>query len=236
MSIYSNVQLYRMSTPEHECPWGLKAAALLNEKGIVFEDIRLTSREKTDAFKVQHNVATTPQVFIDAVRIGGYTDLAKYLEVTAEKAEFSYVPVAALFAAAFLLTRTFGMGMQGFMGFALVLFSLLKLMDVPSFAASFAQYDLLTRVFKPYAYIYPTLELFLGWAFLSNSFLPIASWLALGVGLLGSASVFKAVYIDKLALNCACVGGNSKAPLGVVSFIENLMMVAMGLMLLMYFI
>ncbi|MGB3650916.1 MAG: hypothetical protein WBA41_06860 [Rivularia sp. (in: cyanobacteria)] len=31
------VRVYRMSTPEHECPWGLKTVNLLNEKGIDFE-------------------------------------------------------------------------------------------------------------------------------------------------------------------------------------------------------
>jgi hypothetical protein len=42
-------------------------------------------------------------------------------------------------------------------------------------------------------------------------------------------SVFKAVYIDKRALKCACVGGDSNVPLGFVSLSENLAMVAMGL-------
>jgi hypothetical protein len=32
-------------------------------------------------------------------------------------------------------------------------------------------------------------------------------------------------------LNCACVGGNSKAPLGIVSFAENGIMAVMGGML-----
>ncbi|BAU65000.1 glutaredoxin [Stanieria sp. NIES-3757] len=48
------------------------------------------------------------------------------------------------------------------------------------------------------------------------------------IGISGGISVFKAVYIDKLALNCACVGGNSKAPLGIVSFTENAIMAIMG--------
>ncbi|QNJ04086.1 glutaredoxin family protein [Synechococcus sp. PROS-U-1] len=46
-------------------------------------------------------------------------------------------------------------------------------------------------------------------------------------GLLG-----KAVFVDHLALNCACVGGNSRTPLGVVSFAENLIMGLMGLAML----
>ena len=44
----------------------------------------------------------------------------------------------------------------------------------------------------------------------------------------GGISVIKTVYINKLALNCACVGGNSKAPLGIVSFTENAIMAVMG--------
>ena len=45
-------------------------------------------------------------------------------------------------------------------------------------------------------------------------------------------SVGKAVFINHLALNCACVGGNTRTPLGVVSFAENLIMTLMGAALL----
>ncbi|MGP9631304.1 glutaredoxin, partial [Halomonas sp. AOP42-C1-46] len=56
-----------------------------------------------------------------------------------------------------------------------------------------------------------------------------AAPLALFVGTVGAVSVFKAVYIDKRELKCACVGGNSNVPLGFVSLTENLVMIAMGL-------
>jgi hypothetical protein len=39
---------------------------------------------------------------------------------------------------------------------------------------------------------------------------------------------FKAVYLDKRELKCACVGGSSNVPLGFVSLTENLMMIAMA--------
>lgn len=44
-----------------------------------------------------------------------------------------------------------------------------------------------------------------------------------------AVSVFKAVYIDKRELKCACVGRGSNVPLGFVSLTENLMMIFMGL-------
>jgi hypothetical protein len=39
------------------------------------------------------------------------------------------------------------------------------------------------------------------------------------------------VFVDHLALNCACVGINSRTPLGVASFAENLIMGLMGLVM-----
>ena len=60
----------------------------------------------------------------------------------------------------------------------------------------------------------------------------LASPVAIFIGTVGAVSVFKAVYIDKRELKCACVGGNSNVPLGFVSLTENLMMIAMGLWML----
>lgn len=41
--------------------------------------------------------------------------------------------------------------------------------------------------------------------------------------------MFKAVYVDKRELKCACVGGDSSVPLGFISLTENLMMIFMGI-------
>jgi glutaredoxin len=222
------VRVYRMSTPEHECPWGLKAVNLLQEKGIEFEDHKLKSKEETEAFKTKHNVQTTPQIFFGDERIGGYTDLAEKLDVKAEGAEYSYTPVIAVFSSAGLMALATSMGLTGFMGFSLSLLATLKLMDIESFAESFAKYDLITKKIRPYAKIYPFAELAIALGFLSGV-APLATGItSLFVGISGGISVIKAVYIDKLALNCACVGGNSKAPLGIVSFTENAIMAIMG--------
>nr|MDF0368405.1 hypothetical protein [Nodosilinea sp. TSF1-S3] len=120
------------------------------------------------------------------------------------------------------------LGFPGFMGISLSMLASLKLMDLNAFAESFAKYDLVTRRFKPYGKVYPFAELAIGLGFLSGV-APLATGIgSLVVGVSGAISVFKAVYVDKMALNCACVGGNSKAPLGVVSFTENAIMALMG--------
>lgn len=228
----TTVRLYRMSTPKHECPWGLKAVKLLTEKGIAFEDHRLTSKAETNAFKEKYSVTTTPQIFFGEERIGGYTDLANRFEVEAETADYTYTPVIALFSTAGLVAYSAALGIPGFMGVSLSMLASLKLMDIDAFAESFEKYDLITQKAKPYAKAFPFLELLIGLGFLSGA-APVATGLgSLLLGTSGAVSVIKAVYIDKLALNCACVGGNSKAPLGVISFLENAIMIGMGLFLL----
>lgn len=71
--------LYRMVLPDHTCPFGVRAKKLLEEHGYEVEDNILSSREETDAFQAEHDVRTTPQVFIGGKRIGGSDDLAEFL-------------------------------------------------------------------------------------------------------------------------------------------------------------
>jgi glutaredoxin len=73
-----------MILPTHECPFGLLAKRMLEDSGFNVDEHLLTSREQVDAFKAEHGVATTPQVFIDGKRIGGSEELARYLETVSE--------------------------------------------------------------------------------------------------------------------------------------------------------
>jgi glutaredoxin len=225
-----------MDLPDHPCPWGLRAVRLLQERHIPFEDHRLTSNEEVAAFKAAHGVATTPQVFVGQERIGGYTELAKRLGARPETADVSYTPVVAVFFTAGLMALVLKAGVSGFMGVAICLLAMLKLMDVEAFAASFRKYDLLSQRWQAWGRLYPGVELLVGLGVLLKP-QPIAAAQLVGaiaawLGAMGMVSVGKAVLIDHLALNCACVGGNSTTPLGVVSFAENLMMAAMGAVML----
>ena len=71
--------LYRMVLPDHTCPFGVRAKAMLDEAGFEVDEHILGSREEVDAFKDEHGVATTPQIFIGGERIGGSDDLARHL-------------------------------------------------------------------------------------------------------------------------------------------------------------
>ena len=235
--------LYRMVMPDHICPYGLKARHLLRAKGYQVEDHWLETREATDAFKAEHGVKTTPQTFIDGRRIGGYDDLRRFFGLTVrEPGETSYVPVIAVFAATALLAAAATWATTGtilqlrtvewFIGFSMVVLAMLKLQDIESFSSMFLNYDLLARRWVPYGYIYPFAEFGAGVLMVAGALTWLSAPVALVIGGIGAVSVFKAVYIDRRELKCACVGGASKVPLGFVSLTENLMMVAMAVWML----
>src|SRR5687767_490898 len=91
--------LYRMVMDTHTCPYGIKAKHLLERQGFAVDDRWLRTRPEVDAFKAEHGVQTTPQTFIDGVRVGGYDDLRRHFgKRVANPDETSYRPVAALFA------------------------------------------------------------------------------------------------------------------------------------------
>jgi len=151
-----------------------------------------------------------------------------------------YIPLLALLAVSLLvacaLWRSYGPDanpahwMHDFMGFFLVVFALLKLFDLPGFADGFQMYDLLAKNFRPYAFVYPFIELALGLAYLAfwrPTTVYLATIIVLGFGALGVINALR----RGLDINCACMGNTLKVPLSTVALVENLGMVAMALVM-----
>jgi glutaredoxin len=237
--------LHRMVMPDHICPFGLKSKDLLTREGFAVEDHHLTTKQETEAFKRAHGVKTTPQTFIGGERVGGYDDLREHFgKAPAGQAEdeTSYQPVIAVFAVALLMALAvswYALGdiftvrmVEWFIAISMCILAILKLQDLESFSNMFLGYDLLAQRWVRYAYIYPFGEALAGVLMIAHALLFIAIPVALFIGTVGAVSVFKAVYIDRRELKCACVGGGSNVPLGFISLTENLMMVAMGLWML----
>lgn len=232
--------LYRMVMPGHVCPFGLKSKDLLERHGYAVEDHPLTSREETDAFKAKHDVKTTPQTFIGDTRVGGHSDLRQFFGEKVKGAdETSYRPVIVLFTltaltalgAAYVATGSALslLTIEWFIAFSMVVLALLKLQDVEQFSTMFLNYDLLARKWVRYGYVYPYAEGAAGLLMVAGILTWLSAPVAFFIGTVGAISVFKAVYIDKRELKCACVGGSSNVPLGFISLTENVMMVAMAI-------
>lgn len=232
--------IYRIVTPNHLCPWGIKAKDLLKRNGFEIEDHHLESEAANDAYKREHGVSETPQVFIEGEHVGGYDALREQLGKGPDPKEgTTYQPIVAIFAVTFLmaLTTTWAIEeaisvirvLELFVAFSMCVLGILKLRDLLAFATGFVQYDLVARRYVPYAYVYPFVEAGAGAFMIAGIAIWVVAPAALVVGTIGAVSVFKAVYIDKRDLNCACVGGGSSVPLGLISLTENLMMIAIAI-------
>lgn len=235
--------LYRMVMPGHVCPYGLKARHLLKSRGYTVDDRWLKTRQETDAFKTEHGVQTTPQVFIDGVRVGGYDDLRRHFgfKVPDPKAT-SYTPVLVVFATTAVMALMLSLTMFGspltvraaewFIALSMMVLGMLKLQNVETFSTMFLNYDLLAKRWVPYGKVYPFAEFGAGALMVAGVLTWLSAPIALFIGGIGAVSVFKAVYIDKRELKCACVGGASNVPLGFLSLTENVMMIAMAVWML----
>jgi len=235
--------LHRMVMDEHRCPYGLKAKALLERRGYAVDDRHLTTRAQVDAFKAEHGVKTTPQIWVGDARVGGYDALREHFgqEVKDKDAE-TYQPVIAIFGVSFLMALAVGWAVLGtidvvrtvewFVAIAMCFLGVQKLQNIETFSTMFLNYDLLARRWVRYGYVYPFAEAGAGVLMIAGALTWLAAPVALVIGGIGAVSVFKAVYIDKRALKCACVGGGSTVPLGFVSLTENVMMVLMAVWML----
>jgi glutaredoxin len=232
--------LYRMALPDHLCPSGQKARWLLDRQGFEVDDRLFRERQEVDAFKKQHDVPTTPQVWIEGERVGGYDALRRNLTGYDPDAT-TYKPVIYLFAVAAATALMLSIGFLGaitwqtlgwFISISMILLGMQKLRDIESFTTMFLNYDLLARRWVPYAYVYPWVETGAGILMTGMLLTWLAAPAALFIATVGAISVFKAVYIDKRKLKCACLGGNSNVPLGFVSLTENLMMMGMAIVML----
>ncbi|WP_281823651.1 MauE/DoxX family redox-associated membrane protein [Jannaschia rubra] len=234
------VVLYRMALPDHLCPSGQKARWLLKSKGYEIDDRLFRTRPEVDAFKKEYDVPTTPQIWIEGERVGGYQALREKLTDFDPKAT-TYAPVIILFAVAAATALALSIGVLGtitwqtlgwFISISMILLGMQKLRDVESFSTMFLNYDLLARKWVPYGYVYPWVETGAGILMTGMLLTWLAAPAALFIATIGAISVYKAVYIDKRELKCACVGGGSNVPLGFVSLTENLMMMGMAIVML----
>jgi glutaredoxin len=76
--------MYKIYTKDN-CNWCVKAKQLMNDVGVKYQELKLDidyTREELKALLPENLPLTAPQIFIYNKRIGGYEDLADYLEST----------------------------------------------------------------------------------------------------------------------------------------------------------
>ena len=124
--------------------------------------------------------------------------------------------------------------MVKFMGWFFVVVSLLKFPDWKGFVNTFSSYDVLAKRSRFYAWIYPLLELGIGILFLMNLYVKWAAGVLLFIMFVGSIGVGIKLF-SKEKFKCACLGTTVKIPLTKFTFIEDIVMGLMALLILVGF-
>jgi len=124
-----------------------------------------------------------------------------------------------------------------YMGIFFIIFSSFKVLDWKGFANAFEKYDLIAAKSKIYALSYPAIEFVLGVLFIINYFselllipLAIVTLFIMGIGGIGISIKL----IKKEKFQCACLGTKINVPLTSVTILEDLLMVVMAVIILLF--
>ena len=136
----------------------------------------------------------------------------------------------------FQIFNNFLLFMKLSMSFFISILAILKIVDINSFSTSFIQYDFIAKKNKTYCFVYPFLEISIAVCMLFSN-LPffiktIVGILAIFIGIAGASSItvyLKKPQSNKKKISCACTGGNSQVKLGLLSIVENVMLIIIGI-------
>ncbi len=118
--------------------------------------------------------------------------------------------------------------MRHFMGGFFLTFSFFKMLNLNGFKESYLMYDVIARRFPNWGYVYAFTELLLGIAFLINFNAIVTNGVTLVVMSVSIIGVLQTV-LNKKAIKCACLGDVFNLPMSTVTIIEDGLMIAMSL-------
>jgi copper chaperone CopZ len=218
--------------------------ALSAIKGIEKVEVNL---EQKEAEIVMGSHIPTEQMQKALDKLGSYTisdkgDHAAQMGMTKEGEEesYSYKPLALVlgFILLIVLIHEYNAGdfewmraMRNYMGGFFIAFSFFKLLDLKGFAYNYLSYDIITKKWLGWGFVYPFVELAFGIAYLTSFQLrwtAIATIIVMG---LSSIGVIKSV-LDKQKIKCACLGAGFNLPMSTVTIIEDVGMVVMSTFIL----
>ena len=129
----------------------------------------------------------------------------------------------------------FNSWMMDYMGIFFVLFSFLKLLNVTGFSNTFKEYDIIAKYIPFFAVGYPFIELGLGLAFLSETFLFIAALGTLFFMISQSIGVVKSLRHSE-QIQCACMGSTVNLSISSLTLFENMVMIMMSIYMIVYYL
>ena len=152
----------------------------------------------------------------------------------------TYKPIVLIFAYISTISITvvvtndqpsIAMGMRIFMAGFFISFSFFKLLDLNGFADSYSTYDIVAKKFRQWGYIYAFVELALGLAYAANFQPGIINYITLVVMSVSSIGVLQSV-LNNRKIKCACLGAVFNLPMSTVTIVEDSLMIAMSVAML----
>jgi copper chaperone CopZ len=146
---------------------------------------------------------------------------------------FGYITVISLIITSLQPHADWMMWMRNFMAGFFLLFSFFKLLNLSAFAEGYSTYDVIAKKARWYGFVYPFIELGLGIAYLTNFSPIITNLIAIVVMGISTIGVVQSL-LKKSRFQCACLGTIIKLPLSKVTLFEDLLMIVMSGISLVY--
>lgn len=121
--------------------------------------------------------------------------------------------------------------MLNFMAGFFIIFAAFKLFNLKAFQEAYEKYDILAQRYRWYGFLYPFIELSLGFSFLFRFCVTAMLLITALVMLIGCIGVIIAI-IKRKQVTCACLGAGFNLPLSKVTLIENISMMVMAIWML----
>ncbi|MDC8003057.1 heavy metal-associated domain-containing protein [Aureisphaera galaxeae] len=189
----------------------------------------VASHDMLDIAKLQTTLGTKYQISPMAALSSDTASPSKLRQLRPLLLIFVYLVVAVV-----LLNYkegNFASSMLDFMGLFFIVFSFFKLLDLKGFPPSFSMYDPLAKALPLYGWIYPFLEIGLGIMFLLRWEVKIALYATIVLLGITTIGVLRTL-LDKRKIKCACLGTALNLPMTEATFIENTLMIAMAIFML----
>jgi hypothetical protein len=124
--------------------------------------------------------------------------------------------------------------MNDFMAAFFLIFGFFKIINLQQFADAYAMYDLIAKRSRAYALAYPFIELALGICYLLRLYPAATNIFTLILMIVSATGV--AIELSKgKQITCACLGAVFKIPMTYVTLLEDLLMAAMALAMLLFY-
>jgi copper chaperone CopZ len=195
------------------------SATITMDKHIGFADLQKAIGEKYQISAVDHNEA------IEHTR-SWFTTYKPILLI------FSYILIVTMLVQQTNDQFDFMEWMRHFMAGFFLVFSFFKMLNLKGFTESYVMYDVVARRIPSWAYAYAFIELMLGVAYLIN-FNPLVTNIATAIVMTVSIIGVLQTVLNKRKIQCACLGAVFNLPMSTVTIIEDGLMIAMSIGMLM---